>query len=269
MQVLDGGGYIASSFRTLPRFKAVRATSVAEAVRALDEAERPAVLAGGTDLPARFNEGFQPTHLIDISRIADLRRIAVENDLLLIGAAVTHAAGAGNPDVQRSIPGFAAAWARIANVRIRLSATLGGNVMALRTRYEGAILLTCLGARLRFATASGQAELPIESIWSGEAQKRLLTHIVIPLRRGLRLDYERSLRPIMTQAISIDAEGNGRVVTATEYIVPRVSAIMKGATDATFASAGCGDPVTSDAYVNRVARVFAARQLARLGKVAA
>jgi carbon-monoxide dehydrogenase medium subunit len=269
MQVVAGGGVVATSYRTLPRFKAVRAASIAEAVVALREADRPAVLAGGTDLPARFNEGFQPTHLIDISRIPDLRRISVENDCLVIGASVTHAQGSANPEVQRCIPGFASAWARIANVRIRISATLGGNVMARRTRYEGAIFLTCLDARLRVATTTGVTEQPIEAIWSGEAPRGLLTHIVIPLLPGLRLDYERSLRPIMTQALCIDAQGNGRVVTATEHVVPRVSTVVNGIPDSAFAHASYGDPVTGDAYINRVARVLADRQLARLGRNAA
>jgi FAD binding domain in molybdopterin dehydrogenase len=66
-------GFIATSFRTLPRFHVVRALTVADAVSALHNSEEPAVLAGGTDLPARFNEGFFPSDLIDVSHVDELR----------------------------------------------------------------------------------------------------------------------------------------------------------------------------------------------------
>lgn len=268
MRFVSDSGCIATSFRTLPRFRAVRAATIAQAASALGEADRPAVLAGGTDLPARFNEGFQPTDLIDISRIAELRGIAVDGGSLVIGAAVTHAAGASHPEIERCIPGFASAWSRIANVRIRLSATLGGNLMARRTRYEGAILLTALDARLRFAGPTGGAEVPVEALWSGEAPPGLLTHIVIPLRPGLRLDYDRSLRPIMTQALAVDMQGNGRIVTATEHVVPRMVAVIGCAPGTAFGTARYADPVTSDDYINRVSRVLCLRQLERVGRVA-
>ncbi len=253
-------GYVSTSFRTLPRFRVVRAIAIDEAVAALSDATNPAVLAGGTDLPARFNEGFTPSDLIDISRLDALRTIEIRDETLHIGATVTHVAGSTHPEVKRLIPGFAAAWARIANVRIRLSATLGGNLMARRTRYEGAILLAALEARLRFASARGETEIPVAKFVAGAAIPRnaLLTSIIIPLRPGLRFDYDRSLRPIVTQAVATDATGSITVVTATEHALPQV----ESATDLTHLR--FADPVTSDAYLNRVRATLLTRQLQRL-----
>ena len=105
MQHIASAGYVATSFRTLPRFNVVLAKTMRDAVDAFAHAERPAILAGGTDLPARFNEGFAPTDLIDISRVEALRTIEVKDGALRIGAAVTHAVGSLHPDVVRSIPG--------------------------------------------------------------------------------------------------------------------------------------------------------------------
>lgn len=260
MKHVTTAGYVPTSFRTLPRFRLVRARTIDEAVAALSEATNPAVLAGGTDLPARFNEGFTPSDLIDISRLDALRQIEVRDGALHIGATVTHAAGSTHFDIQRLIPGFAAAWTRIANVRIRLSATLGGNLMARRARYEGAILLAALDARLRFVSIAGETEVPISAFIPGAAIPRhaLLTLIIIPLRPGLSLDYDRSLRPIVTQAVATDATGQVKVVTATEHVMPQIETATQ-LTQLRFA-----DPVTSDAYLNRVRATLLARQLQRL-----
>ena len=261
MRHVASAGYVSTSFRTLPRFRLVRARSVDEAVTALGEAETPAVLAGGTDLPARFNEGFAPSDVVDLSRLDMLRQIDVREGALHIGAAVTHSAGSTHPDVMRLIPGFAQAWARIANIRIRLSATLGGNIMARRTRYEGAIILAALDARLRFVSTAGDREMLVKDFIQGAAIPRhaLLTAIIIPLRPGWRLDYDRSLRPIVTQAVSTNTAGYVTVVTATEHVMLRIE------TGTQLTHHRFADPVTSDAYLNRVRATLLTRQLQRLG----
>jgi carbon-monoxide dehydrogenase medium subunit len=262
MKLVAAAGLIPSSFRTLPPFGLVRAATVAEAVRALADSKDPAVLSGGTDLPARFNEGFTPTDLIDLSRIAELRQVTLAAESLEIGATVTHAGGSAHPLVLKHLPSLAHAWSRIANVRIRFSATLGGNLMARRTRYEGAILLSALGARLRFATADGTSEFPVEAIWTPHIPSAaLLTSIVIPLRDALTLDYARELRPIMTQAVALDATGAGRIVTATEHAVPCVRPLKASVAHGELELA---DPVTSTAYLRRVSDVLLGRQLERM-----
>jgi carbon-monoxide dehydrogenase medium subunit len=259
-------GFIATSFRTLLPFRTIHAWSTTEAVNAIGEAERAAVLAGGTDLPARFNEGFHPTDLIDISRIATLRSVVLSKNAIEIGAAVTHAAGASHPLIRRHLPSFAQAWSRIANIRIRFSATIGGNLMARRTRYEGAILLSALGARLRFRAPIGEFEIAAENIWSDATPMTLLTAVIIPLRKGLRLDYARELRPVITQAVALDDDGCGRVVTATEHVIPRVRPIEDGTCLRSGAELDFDDPVTSAVYLQRVSDTLLARQLERMAR---
>jgi carbon-monoxide dehydrogenase medium subunit len=261
--LVAAAGFVPTSFRTVPRFHLVRARTIAEAVTAIGDAHEPAVLAGGTDLPARFNEGFAPSDLIDISQIGALREVKLADGAIEIGALVTHAAGSSHALIARHLPSFGAAWRRIANVRIRFSATLGGNLMARRTRYEGAILLSALGAHLRFVSGAGVREIAVEDNWSSEAGKgALLTTIVVPLRKGLRMDYARDLRPIMTQAVAVEDRALGRVVTSTEFIVPRIRALTgdrpEGALDIT------EDPVTSAAYIRKVSETLLVRQLERL-----
>ena len=265
MHVAPQGGWVATSFRSLPSVGLVRAERIEQAVAALADHPDAAVLSGGTDFPARFNEGRFPGMLVDISRLDGLRGIRRVADTLVIGAATTHAQGSGDPLLRATLPGLAQAWRMIANVRVRFSATIGGNLMARRTRYEGAILLTALSARLVFATPRGPATMPVEDIWTqGTPAAGLLRDIVIPLTPGLRFDYERSMRPMFTQAVAIDDAGAGRVVSATEYVVPRVQP-WSADLPARYVPGAFNDPVTGDAYLNQVAPVFLRRQVARMG----
>jgi carbon-monoxide dehydrogenase medium subunit len=195
-----------------------------EAVDILNSAVNPSLLAGGTDLCAQFNEGFAPGVLINLGGIQALRKIEVVDDALSIGAMVTHFEGARHQDVKRLLPGFSEAWARIATVRVRMSATIGGNLMARRTRYEGALLLTALGAGMRLLSANGPYEADAESLWHSDlAPRSLLLSIRIPVEQSSSFHYARALRPAMTQAVCVKhgVHGyTGRLVVATEFLPP-------------------------------------------------
>jgi aerobic carbon-monoxide dehydrogenase medium subunit len=201
MRLVDDCGYIATSFRTLMPCRGHRPQSVDDAIAISAAAHVPCVIAGGSDLPAQFNAGFAPTDLIDVGGIREFKTLDQEAGGLVIGACVTHYEGAARPLVREYASGFAAAWGKIANVRVRFSATIGGNLMARRTRYECLILLSALEANARLRGPAGTFELPVEKLWSATLPKgTLLTAVGLPARNRLRFDYERSLRPIMTQA---------------------------------------------------------------------
>lgn len=213
-----------TSARSLPPMRLWRPASVADALACLAQCEEPVLMAGGTDLVAQYNEGLMPRSLIDISGIAALRQLHQRDGVLQIGALVTHHDGAGAALVQKQAPGFARAWSRIANPRIRFRATLGGNLMARRTRYEGAVLLQALQARLHFATAAGVEQRRVAELWHGSLpQGALLTAIELDTSDLLAFDYERSLRPLMTQALALRRQPDGlhlQLTLATEHLAP-------------------------------------------------
>ena len=258
-------GWIASSIRSLPAMRVFEPATIDEAVAVLERDDVPIVVAGGTDLVAQFNEGVTPVGLLAIRGIDDLRTITVADGHLRIGSCVTHDAGSRSDVVRSAAPGFAAAWGRIANVRVRMSATIGGNVMAHRTRYEMPILLDALGASL---------------IFSG----KLLVEISIPLEGLVALDYDRSLRPIMTQATCV-RRSSGQALTLRTTVGTEATAPFGFDTplnardlaglansDAFAATAFAAfprefsDPYTSNAYVRRAGSAILKRQLERLAR---
>ena len=259
-------GLIASSMRTLEPTRVLQPRSVEEAVAVLAESgSAPVLVAGGTDVVAQFNEGLIPTELIALHGIDALRRIEIVDGVLRIGSCVTHDAGSRSEIVRAALPGFAAAWGRIANIRVRMTATIGGNIMARRTRYEMPILLEAIGAELKFAG-------------------RMLVDVAIPLAGFVAFDYDRTLRPIMTQAVCL-RRGNGgalqlRAALGTEAIAPAgfvppfdgtspaaLGSAAASVAEAAFADfpAAIADPYTTNAYLRRAGRALLRRQLERIG----
>lgn len=278
MFISQNCGMIAGSARDLRPFRLYRPAQVSEAAELLAEGPDIAAYAGGVDWAAGFREGRAPDALVWLSGLEDLKRIDIAGNELRIGALVTHDAGVRNEHV-RSVAGLAESWSRIATVRVRFWGTIGGNLMARRTRYEMAILLAALDARLHVTTTQGSRSLAAAELFlADDLDGALLTHVSIPLRDGLRLDYERSLRPTMTQAFAFWNGANGRpagrVVTATEHIQPvvidldlssgqtaeRAAAAAMDMLPATFA-----DPAVSNRYLRHTGGVFLRRQILRTG----
>ena len=212
-------GIVSTTARTAPPARVHRPRSVDEAL-ALLAAPGAVAVAGGTDLCAQYNEGRMPASLVSLDRLDAPRRIEADDAELRIGALVTHAEGGTNDAVRAFLPGFADAWPMLANVRVRFRATIGGNLMARRTRYEMSVLLTALDARLRFAVGGGFFEASTDDVWEGRVPSpALLHHVAIPRRAGARFSYQRSLRPSLTVAVSLH-DGGGRAAVATEMLRP-------------------------------------------------
>ena len=270
-------GLIAASYRDIPPFQVIVPETVDEAVAAMADAEAPVPYAGGTDLCGAVREGKPVGTLVWLKRLDDLRGVRMEGGTLGIGALTTHAEGAAS-DAAGAVPGLPDAWSKLGKMRIRLSGTAGGNLMARHTRYEISILLTALGGTAHFASAAGNAELTPADVWDrAEPARALLTRLSIPLAAGLRLDYDRSLRPLMTQALALWTDGaggaRGRAVIATEYLRPAALDLDLSGNDAKAISAAAydalpddfADPASGNEWLHRAGAAVLARQLARQG----
>ena len=270
-------GLIAASYRDVPPFPVIAPATVEEAVAEMADAETPVPYAGGTDLCGAVREGKPIGTLIWLKRLDEMRGVRIDDDTLAIGALTTHAEGAAS-EATGAVPGLADAWSKLGKMRIRLSGTAGGNLMARHSRYEISILLTALGGTAHFASAEGEARLTPADIWNrAEPERALLTRLSIPLAADLRLDYDRSLRPLTTQALALwtDSAGRaqGRAVIATEYLRPAALDLDLSGGDARgIASAAFealpddfADPASGNAWLRRTGATVLARQLARQG----
>jgi carbon-monoxide dehydrogenase medium subunit len=108
-------------------FDYVRPTSLEEAITALRQAPDGRLMAGGmTLLPTLKQRLAQPSHLIDLAGVPEMRDIRIEAGRLSIGAMATHDAVARSAVVREVIPALAQLARGIGDPQVRNRGTLGG-----------------------------------------------------------------------------------------------------------------------------------------------
>lgn len=118
----------------LPEFKLLKPSTVEEAVAALQANGSARLCAGGTDLLVNMRRGLvEAEALVDITAIADLKRMELNDSGLFIGAGVILREVAENAEIAEAYPAISEAALSIAGPGHREAATVGGN-LCLDTR---------------------------------------------------------------------------------------------------------------------------------------
>lgn len=106
-----------------------KVASLADATKAFADGEDAAYLSGGhTLIPTLKQRLAQPSVLIDLTAIADMKGIAVEGDHLVVGAGQTHASVAASDVAQSALGALACLAGGIGDPHVRNRGTLGGSV---------------------------------------------------------------------------------------------------------------------------------------------
>jgi carbon-monoxide dehydrogenase medium subunit len=106
-----------------------RPKTLAEAKQMFAEAENATFLSGGhTLLPALKLRLANPSDLIDLGAIPELRGIKAEGRVLIIGATTLHVDVADSPLVRQNIPALAGLAGSIGDRHVRHRGTMGGSV---------------------------------------------------------------------------------------------------------------------------------------------
>ncbi len=170
-------------------FEYVKAKDAGHAVALLAKHGRAArILAGGTDLLVELKSPADaPEVVIDISRVAELKGIAVTDDGLRLGALVTHSEIMGSALIRDVFPGLVEAARSIGAVQTRNLATLGGNLVSCVPSMDSAPMLLALDARVTVAGPGGRRRIPLQEFFVGPRKTslgpdELLVEIVIPKR---------------------------------------------------------------------------------------
>jgi carbon-monoxide dehydrogenase medium subunit len=108
-------------------FSYQRPASLAEVAKLLSGEAK--LLAGGmTLLPTLKQRLAQPSALVDLGAVAELKGIKAEGGGLTIGAMTTHAEVAHSAEVKRTIPALAALAEGIGDPQVRNRGTIGGSI---------------------------------------------------------------------------------------------------------------------------------------------
>jgi len=147
-------------------FEYVRPRDLGEAVAMLAQSSGAAkLLAGGQSLGPMLNLRLaRPQRLIDISRLAELRRIEDIGDHWRIGAAVTHAE---LEDADGSFGGskmISEVAGGIAYRSVRNRGTIGGSIAHADPAGDWPLALAALGAEIVVYGPAGERRLPADGI---------------------------------------------------------------------------------------------------------
>lgn len=197
--------------------------TVNSALEALSSANGNAcIIAGGTDVVIEIDEGKRkPEKLIDIMSIAELKTIAVEDDALVIGAAVTLTEIVQSPLVKKYFPSLAKGCGNIGSLQIQNSGTLVGNIVTGQPAGDGAMALAPLNPTITVVSSEGKRSLSISEMYAGfgkstvDSSKEIVTEVRIPLMENgeaaafYRLVMRENLTlPMLNTAAMVKVENN-------------------------------------------------------------
>ena len=180
-------------------FELVVAKDAAHAVALLAEhGPSVKVLAGGTDLLVELKSASSvPRVVVDISRAADMKGIAVTDQGLSIGALVTHAEIMRSPLIREMFPALADAAHTIGAVQTRNMGTLGGNLATCVPSMDSGPTLVALDALVTIAGPGGRHQMPLTGFFAGSRKtllepEELLLEIIIPRQNlGKPADFQK------------------------------------------------------------------------------
>ena len=217
----------------LRRFTIDQPKSVKEAAEMLaHHGENGRLYAGGTELLlAMKHDLLRYEHLVDVKTVPDLNTISVGNNNLHIGATVTHRAVERSAAAREHCPVLVDMEHNVANVRVRATGTLGGNLCFAEPHSDPAALLLALAAHVHVAGKNGERKLGIDELIQGAyetalAPDELMTGIDIPLaaknRRAAYMKFQIKERPTLGLALVLDADGGD--IKSARVVVGSVSA---------------------------------------------
>jgi carbon-monoxide dehydrogenase medium subunit len=247
-------------------------SSVAEATALLGRSEEAKILAGGqTLIPTLKQRLAQPSELVDLGRIPDIRGICEEAGGVTIGAMTPHAEVAASETVNRVIPALAKLALGIGDRQVRNRGTIGGSICNNDPSADYPSALLGLGATVR----TDRREIAADDFFTGMFETALepgevvtAVHFPKPGRAAYAKFPNPASRYAMVGVFVAETGGSVRVaVTGAGPVVFRATAMEEALTRTFSVDALDGVEIPSDDFNSDIHA--SARYRAHLVKVMA
>ena len=201
------------------QFAFFRPTSLVDALAFLDKnGAHTSLIAGGTDLMVSIRSGdMHSDHVMDVSRLEELRSMTCTEESLFVGAAVTYSELVASTIVAENAPVLALAARVVGSLQIRNVGTLGGNVAHASPAADSVPALIAHNGRAVIQSANGKRVEPLTSLVTGpygtnlKPDELIMGFLLDPLPHG-RAAFDRIAR---RRALSI-ARINAAAVVCTD-----------------------------------------------------
>jgi carbon-monoxide dehydrogenase medium subunit len=185
------------------------------------------VLGGGTAFAILYRGGLiRPAHVVGLRRCDELRGIRADASGLWIGALATHREIERSAIVRAHHAAIADTFARIATVRIRHQATVGGNLAHADPAQDPPPALIAFDATVTVAGPGGaRRDIAIEELFIDHLTTSLLEGEIIvgvripPVAAGTRATYLKFLPrsqddyATVSVAAALRLDGDGRIAS--------------------------------------------------------
>jgi carbon-monoxide dehydrogenase medium subunit len=218
-----------------------RPSTVAEAVALLKAHEDAKALSGGQSLlPVLKLELAEPTDVVSLAHLHELKHIRVDGDRVIIGALCTHDMVARSAEVHAHLPALAALAHHIGDAQVRNRGTIGGSVAHADPAADYPAALIALGATI----ATDRRKISADDFFTGlfaTALERdeLITAIHFPVAKRAayaKFAHRASKYAVVGVMVAETAHGVRVAVTGAGATVFRVPA-MEAALAASFTAA--------------------------------
>jgi carbon-monoxide dehydrogenase medium subunit len=145
-------------------FEFHRPDSVAAAVAAQKKAKDAKYLGGGQSLLPVMKLGLaEPSALVSVARLKELRGVRVEGKDLVIGGAATHAEVAESAEARKAIPAIAELAGHIGDAQVRNRGTIGGSLAHDDPAADYPAAVLALGATIQ----TDRRAIPADQFFKG------------------------------------------------------------------------------------------------------
>ena len=152
---------------TIRSFDLLQPRSLPEAVEMLAKhGDDARALGGGTTLIILMKQrALYYRYLVDLQTIPGLADIKSEADGVRVGALVTHRTMEQSAVIRQAFPVVAEAFSHIGNVRVRQTASVGGNLAHADYRLDPPPALLVLGAEITAFGPRGSRTIPLKTFF--------------------------------------------------------------------------------------------------------
>jgi carbon-monoxide dehydrogenase medium subunit len=192
--------------------------TLAEAAGLLAQhAEDARLASGGTSLAILLKQSLiTPEHIISLHRVGDAAGISAQGGALTIGGMTTQREMETSADVQSLAPLLANAYSRVATVRIRNAATVGGGLAHADPAMDPPPSLLVLDASVRLVSASGERTVPIGEFYADYYEtvaepEEIVAGLIVPAQPAGEWVYTKYLPRTEDDYATVSVAALGRV----------------------------------------------------------
>jgi len=207
-------------------FTLERPATIEEAVTSLGRSPEAKVLAGGHSLIPLMKLGLaEPSQLVDLGRIRQLREIRSENGAIVVGALATHRSIADHAAINKTFAALAEAAAAVGDLQVRSRGTIGGSLAHADPAADEPGPTLAFDATIRVIGPKGRRDIPAREFFKGPfetalAANEIVTEVRFPIPAGrygsayVKFAHPASRFAIVGVAAVVALKGDGTVERA-------------------------------------------------------